>query len=61
VRGLGELLVTNAGGLRAGEIAVSVERRWRHQCIGTPADGRCAAGEKKRRPFSVREESAASR
>jgi GNAT superfamily N-acetyltransferase len=35
VRGLGELLPTGDGDERAAELAVSVERRWRNQGIGT--------------------------
>jgi GNAT superfamily N-acetyltransferase len=35
LRGLGELLLATASGVRSGELAVSVERRWRNRGIGT--------------------------
>ena len=34
IRGLGELLPTDADGVRAAEIAISVERRWRNRGVG---------------------------
>jgi ribosomal protein S18 acetylase RimI-like enzyme len=35
LRGLGELLLAPVSGVRSGELAVSVERRWRNRGIGT--------------------------